>query len=219
MHLQQLDTAQLQRFFSELSERYRARREELCELDRGIGDGDHGLTVSDGFRRAVEALCDQKPQSVAAVFHCAAESLMGMPGAIGPIFATFFLEAADAIGDKPLNLENMARAFEAGVAGIRRFSGTSEGDKTLIDALAPASRALQDAAARGLSLVEGLTEAARSAADGAEATRHMRARRGRARFAADGGVGAIDPGAVSAVILLETLRDVAMEAEQHGEMD
>lgn len=206
---------ELTRFFADLSLCYTQKADELCALDGAIGDGDHGLTISAGFRRVAEALAQERPTSLGGVFAAAADALMStMTGAIGPIMATFFLEGAAAVADEPqLDLPALARFVEAGRTGVAAFGGAKEGDKTLLDALGPGARALSAAARERLTLGDGLQRAAAAAAAGAEATREMAARRGRAKYVAAQGVGAVDPGAVSMALLFATLQDLVERGE------
>jgi dihydroxyacetone kinase-like protein len=102
----------------------------------------------------------------------------------------------------------------AGLAAVVKRGSVKKGDKSMVDALAPAVAALETAAAEHRAAGEALNLAARAAAEGAEATRTLIARVGRARYQGDRAVGHVDAGAASVALLFETL---AQEAQERGE--
>jgi dihydroxyacetone kinase-like protein len=119
-------------------------------------------------------------------------------GSISPLLGSFFLGMSENAEDgKPLNTEQLAALFEAGAAKLRQQTRAREGDKTLVDALAPAVRALRDAADSGLDVAGQLENAAEAAARGADATRDMKAAFGRAKNLGERTLGHRDPGAIS----------------------
>jgi dihydroxyacetone kinase-like protein len=92
---------------------------------------------------------------------------------------------------------------------VQQLGAAREGDKTMVDALAPATRALAKAVAEGTPRDDALAAAAAAAAEGAAATVSMEARKGRASYLGPRSVGHEDPGAASTVLILAALRDVA----------
>ncbi len=129
-------------------------------------------------------------------------------GASGPLYGSFFLEASKAIGDATeLDLANWTRVFEAGVSGVQHRGKAVIGDKTMIDALMPALETLQSTPGGELSAV--LRRSADAAGHGAESTRSMFARKGRASYLGERSAGHLDPGAVSSHFLLNALADAA----------
>ena len=123
-------------------------------------------------------------------------------GATGPLLGTFFLGMAEAAaGREPLDAGGLAALFEAGLVGVQKQTRARVGDKTLIDAMAPAITAARRAAEAGADIPELLRQAAEAARQGAEATQSLQARFGRARNAGVKSIGAQDPGATSVSLL------------------
>jgi phosphoenolpyruvate---glycerone phosphotransferase subunit DhaL len=189
-----------------LSAAFELERDALATLDAATGDGDHGAGMARGFGRARDAVAelDGADGDVGAVLVAAGKGLMaGVGGASGALFASLFLDLGKvAAGAHALHAEHLAEGAPQAVATIRRRGRSEPGDKTMLDALIPAAEALR--AHADAPLDEALGAAAHAARAGAEATRAMPARHGRARYATDAGVGHLDPGAVSMALVFET---------------
>ncbi|AQP43836.1 dihydroxyacetone kinase subunit DhaL [Tessaracoccus flavus] len=187
----------------ECAEVFDARADELNKLDRLLGDGDHGTNMARGLAAAREL--DLTPVAAAsdALRHVGMALVSTVGGASGPLFGTFFLRAG-ANWPRPIQTAGVASAFEAGLAGVMARGNAERGDKTMIDALAPASDALREAALAHISLGEAMDTAAAAAERGRDNTRSMIAKRGRSALLADKSIGVVDPGAVSVAIILRT---------------
>lgn len=176
----------------------RAQHTVLSELDSVAGDGDHGATML----RVMERLESSFRSVTADLNTCLREAgwnVMGVDGgASSSIVGVFFVGMGDSAegGDLPT-------IFEAGLAGVRQHSKAEPGDKTMMDALVPAVKALRDAIDDGKSEGEALHCAARAAKTGAESTKDMLSRYGRAKFAGERTRGHADPGATSIALLFE----------------
>ena len=109
-----------------------------------------------------------------------------------------------------VDLPALGAALEAALAGVQQLGAAREGDKTMVDALAPATRAFGKAIADGASLNDALSALADAAAAGAAATVSMQARKGRASYLGPRSVGHEDPGAASTALILAALRDAAV---------
>lgn len=176
-------------------------RDELVELDRAIGDGDHGENLRRGFAAVVAALDESTPDTPGAVLKLAALTLISkVGGAAGPLYGTALLRASTAIGDQPeVGPAEAAAALEAALTGVVTRGKAEPGDKTMVDALTPAVAA---AKAAGGSLAEVLAAAAEAAGAGAESTVPLVARKGRASYLGERSAGHLDPGARSTALLL-----------------
>ncbi|WP_307832491.1 dihydroxyacetone kinase subunit DhaL [Planomonospora sp. ID91781] len=188
-----------------------AGKDRLTRLDTAIGDGDHGTNLDRGLTAAVQALADHRPATPGALLVLVGGTLIRrVGGASGPLYGTAFREAGRALGEEPgVSPGALAGALEAAVDGVRRLGSAAEGDKTMVDALAPAVRALAQAVREGRDVREALDTAAAAARGGAEATVPMQARKGRASYLGPRSIGHEDPGAASAALLVEALRTVA----------
>ena len=186
-------------------------RDELNRLDREIGDGDHGENMSRGFAALVVALERDAPDSPGGVLKLVATTLISkVGGAAGPLYGTAFLRAATAVKDLgELDADLVARALRAALDGVVARGKAERGDKTMVDALLPAVLAAESAAERGEDVPALLRAAADAAAEGADSTVLVLARKGRASYLGERSIGHMDPGARSTALLLRTFADVA----------
>ena len=203
--------------FAALSRTYAERAELLNELDSVLGDGDHGTGMRTAFARAAAqtaALAGSVPSEQLA---SGAKALMEVGGSSGALFGTLFLRMAGVVrGIETVTLTEWAAAWEAGLAGVQARGGAKPGDKTMVDALAPAVMAFRTAVDAGAGGPEAATRAAAAAQEGAEATAGMVAALGRARFTGERSLGTQDAGAVSVALLMDTLA-ACWKGNTHGE--
>ncbi|WP_077488292.1 dihydroxyacetone kinase subunit DhaL [Sinomonas mesophila] len=203
-----LDTAWAERWLRESARVIALHREELIELDRAIGDGDHGENMDRGFGAIVAQLDEEAPASVGAALKMAAMMLMSkVGGAAGPLYGTAFLRAATSVGEaEALNGTEVAAMLAAARDGIVARGRAELGDKTMVDAWSPAV----DAAGRAGDGEAALGAAADAAEAGAEATKPLVARKGRASYLGQRSAGHLDPGAVSTSLILRAAVTAAM---------
>ena len=189
------------------------QRDYLVDLDRAIGDGDHGENMDRGFKAAVEALGQAQPGSVAEVLKTVAKTLMStVGGAAGPLYGTAFLRASKAAGDGELDGAGVAAVIAGALDGIQARGKATTGEKTMVDAWTPALEAARAAAEAGSDPVAVLEAAATAAEAGAAATEPMRATKGRASYLGERSIGHLDPGAVSTSLILRAAARAAGEA-------
>jgi dihydroxyacetone kinase-like protein len=186
-------------------------RDHLTQLDAAIGDADHGINLSRGFTAVLAALDAKQPATPGAVLIVAGSTLISkVGGASGPLYGMAFRRAGQTLGTADeVDLPALSQALDAALAGIQQIGAAREGDKTLVDALAPATRALAKAIAEGATQGDALDAVTAAAAEGAAATVSMEARKGRASYLGPRSVGHEDPGAASTVLILAALRDAA----------
>ncbi|GAA4286691.1 dihydroxyacetone kinase subunit DhaL [Georgenia daeguensis] len=186
-----------------------ANRIELIELDRAIGDGDHGENMDRGFTAVAAKLAGVTPSAPGEVLKTVATTLMStVGGAAGPLYGTAFLRGSKA-ADGALDAGGVAAVLEAALEGIQARGKAEAGEKTMVDAWLPAAQAARSAAEEGSGPVEALRAAADAAAAGAEATEPMVARKGRASYLGDRSAGHRDPGAQSSALLLAAAAEAA----------
>jgi len=184
--------------------RIRAEQKQLSALDSVAGDGDHGATmlrVVDCLERvfALESSVDLKQG-----FRQAGWDVMGADGgASTSLLGVFFGGISDGLPDPCdcLDCEGLAQAFQSGLSAVQRQTPAQPGDKTMIDSLAPAISALSDAAQCGAEIGGALQKAAEAAHLGAETTKNMTARYGRARLLGKKTLGHPDAGATSVALM------------------
>ncbi|MBV9898847.1 MAG: DAK2 domain-containing protein [Chloroflexi bacterium] len=189
-----------------------AAQAELNQLDGAAGDGDLGLTMSTGARALIAIAPELEAMDLAsAVRRCGSELARKAPSTSGTLVATALLRAAGVLGGDKGSAALVAEALAASRTGIEQRGKASVGDKTMLDALAPACEAAQASAEAGLSVCETLRAAARAAADGAALTKSMRAKVGRAGWLADRSEGHEDAGAHLVALLLASAARHACE--------
>lgn len=198
-----MDGGDITRALVAVADAMSANRDHLCALDGVIGDADHGIAMAGGFkavRATVEGL-DGRPAPT-LVFNTAAKAFLNAVGASsGPLYATALMRAGAALkgrddwgdADAPALVEAMAE-------GIAQRGKAQAGDKTMLDAWAPAAAAAR--AAEGSAAQAVFAAAAQAAEAGAETTKNMQAKLGRAARLGARSVGHVDPGAASAAIFL-----------------
>lgn len=177
----------------------------LTDLDRPIGDADHGSNMKRGMTACGELAENQDFSSVEAYLKKVGMTLVStVGGASGPLYGTFFLRLAGPLAaTDDVGTREFAQALRAGVEGVVARGKAESGDKTMYDALAPALAAFDSAAASGSGLADCLQAAATAAAQGRDETEPMVARKGRASYLGERSAGHLDPGATSATMLLE----------------
>jgi dihydroxyacetone kinase-like protein len=185
------------------------QRQQLTDLDAAVGDGDFGISLERGFTAVKTELSANDPADVRGVFQTTATVLIkSMGGSSGPLLGTFFLRAGATSADKAeLGPADVVAAFRAGVEGMQQRGKAALGDKTMMDAWLPAVDAMQETLESGGGLAEILDRAATAAEAGAEATKTMSARKGRASYIGDRSVGHPDPGAIAVHMMLRAAAD------------
>ena len=208
-----LDAAWARRWIESSAADIAEQRDYLVDLDRAIGDGDHGENMDRGFKAAVEALGQAQPASVAEVLKTVAKTLMStVGGAAGPLYGTAFLRASKAAGDGDLDGAGVAAVIAGALDGIQARGKATTGEKTMVDAWTPALEAARAAAESGSDPAAVLEAAATAAEAGAAATEPMRATKGRASYLGERSIGHLDPGAVSTSLILRAAVRAADEA-------
>ena len=174
----------------------------LTDLDAAVGDADHGVNMDRGMKAVVAKLDDGS--DLGGVCKQVATALIGsVGGAAGPLYGTLFLRMAPVLGPVPsVDATTFAAALRAGVDGVVARGHAEPGDKTMVDALAPAVQTLDAALAAGAALPDALRLAADAAAAGRDATTPLVARKGRASYLGERSAGHLDPGAASSAMLI-----------------
>jgi phosphoenolpyruvate---glycerone phosphotransferase subunit DhaL len=207
-----MDAGFFRAWIAEIAAVVEAQRDHLTQLDSAIGDADHGINLSRGFTAVQAALAQAETPTPAAVLLLTGSTLISkVGGASGPLYGTAFRRASKALGDEPeVDLPALAGALDAALTGVQKLGAAREGDKTMVDALAPAVSAFRKAVTEGASADDALSALTDAADAGAQATISMQALKGRASYLGPRSVGHEDPGAASTALILHALRDVAL---------
>ena len=203
-----MDTKKLLEIMKAISEKIEAEKDVLTELDSAIGDGDHGINMARGAKTVMEKLPSLIGKDSGAIFKGIGMAIVSsVGGASGPLYGTAFMKAGDVLkGKMDLSAEDFLAAFSASIEGIKMRGKSTIGEKTMLDALCPAERAMREAIEAKKTLKEAL-EAAAVAEKGAERTKDLVATKGRASYLGERSLGHRDPGAVSSSFMLRAMAD------------
>jgi dihydroxyacetone kinase-like protein len=181
-----------------------SEHQRLSQLDSISGDGDHGTTMSRAVKLVSKAIDQQERKEIKGLLESVSWNLLGVDGgATGPLLGTLFKGMADSLGEgEQVTVAAFSRMFETGLASLEKITKARVGDKTLMDALMPAIISLKESAQEGKNFLESLKAAAAAARNGAESTKGLVARFGRAKNLGEKTLGYPDPGATSMALIL-----------------
>ena len=202
-----ITTAEFAAALETFADRIHAAREELTALDSAIGDADHGINMDRGMIAVRGNLPALRDGQAGALFKQVGRTLIStVGGASGPLYGTFFLRLGTALGEaEEVAPADVARGLRAGLDGIVGLGKANLDDKTMVDAMTPAVEAIE--AGADADFGAALAAAAHAAAAGRDRITPLVARKGRASYLGERSAGHQDPGATSATILFEALRD------------
>jgi len=198
------------RWLQQLAHVLHENRDYLTQLDSAIGDADHGINMDRGFKAVNDKLPGVAGMDIGSMLKTVGTTLVStVGGASGPLYGTAFLRAGMATSGKhELYEADVIVMLEAAFEGIKARGKAQPGEKTIVDALAPALAAAKEAEAQNLGLSELLRRASSAAETGMKGTIPMLATKGRASYLGERSIGHQDPGATSSWLILKTLADV-----------
>ena len=179
----------------------------LTELDSAIGDADHGANMARGMTAVMEKIGATPAPTMDELLKSVGMTLVSsVGGASGALYGTFFLRLAASTGAvTELDGTALAVALHAGLDGVIARGKAEVGDKTMIDAMAPALDAFDAVIGSGADVAAAASAASSAAAMGRDATEPLVARKGRASYLGERSVGHLDPGAASTAYLFQSL--------------
>jgi dihydroxyacetone kinase-like protein len=195
-------------WLSEAEVQVKVNADYLTQLDAAIGDGDHGVNMRRGFDAVGRLLASEgNGAAPGRLLSAAGKTLVNtVGGASGPLWGVALRRAGRSLGNgAEFDANALADALDAAIAGVVELGAAQIGDKTMVDSLVPGATAFRQALDRGESPAAAAKAAAEAAKAGAEATIPLQARKGRASYLGERSIGHQDPGATSAMILLEAL--------------
>jgi dihydroxyacetone kinase-like protein len=190
-------------------------KEYLTDLDSAIGDADHGINMDRGFKSILKKVPAVKDKDAGTILKTAGMALVSsVGGAGGPLYGTAFMQAGMAVAGKyELTAGDILLALEAALQGVMMRGKSQAGQKTMVDAIDPAIKALREALENGASTVEALGKATAAAEQGMKDTIPMLAQKGRASYLGERSIGHQDPGATSSYLLIRTMAEMARKEE------
>jgi dihydroxyacetone kinase-like protein len=206
-----VDAACVRRWLEVAAAQIEAERNYLTQLDAAIGDADHGTNMHRGFSAVLARMSPLDETPPGRLLIRAGRTFVSIVGgAAGPLYGTAFIQAGQTLGDDDaFGPKRLLEAIRAGLAGVQRIGAAVEGDKTMVDALAPGLAALEEGLRNG-TLEAGARAARAAAMDGMRATIPLQARKGRASYLGPRSVGHQDPGATSTALLFAALEEAVL---------
>lgn len=183
-------------------------KELLTEIDSKIGDGDHGIGMEGGFKKAKTKLLETESfEDINQIFKIVGRTmLLSMGGASGVIFGTMFESGAKSMESKEvLDCETLTKIMKASLLSIKKRGKAEVGDKTMVDAFEPAVIAMENV--KNDDLVTLLNDAEEATKKGMENTKNYIAKFGRAKSLFERSIGFQDAGATSVWIIFRAMRD------------
>lgn len=208
--MEKLDLSFWRKAFTNLALAFENEKLHLCQLDGAIGDGDHGASMARGFAEACSQLASiDRTADVGVMFKTAGQAFLSKVGGVtGVIFGTFFIEAGKkAEGLTATDGAALAVMLDNALEAIKKKGKVKEGDKSMVDALAPAVAALKQMIEKGPELKAAMEALYQAAERGSEETKQMAAKVGRVRYQKGKGVGHIDAGSASVAIIFRIMKD------------
>ncbi|MBO1198398.1 dihydroxyacetone kinase subunit L [Staphylococcus simiae] len=201
---------QFKQYIINLTELFEREKDALCELDRKIGDGDHGVTMNIGYQAVKQEIMNelQEQNDIAKISVAVGKTFLDAVGSsVGPLYASGYLKGAVAVKNKEsLNDDDLYDFWIAFSKGIKARGKAEVGDKTMIDTLEPFFDVLEHAKSNGESFDSGFNQALEAAKKGMESTKDIISNKGRSKRLGQRSQGHVDPGAMSAYLMLETFK-------------
>lgn len=200
-----METSYLITLLKEISDIMAENKEKLIAMDGIVGDGDLGLTMTDGFKAAYDAVADGAVTDAGKLLFAAGKAMANkVPSTMGSLMATGLKQAGkDLKGKETLTDADIAQVFASYEAGVAKLGGAKVGDKTFIDGIHPAVESLKASLDAGDSLVDMAAKAAAAAEEGFKATTTMLAVHGRAATRGEASRSLEDPGAKVASLIMQ----------------
>ena len=195
------------------SETIQANESYLNELDAVVGDGEHGFNLNRAFHRALAKLPELEAAPLSDLLRSIGMELIASGGGAGTTFyGMAFVAASKVVGDnESINIQLLSEMMSSALADIQKRGGANPGDKTLVDALAPAVEAIQVASSAGKMQIQAMEAAVAAAREGAEKTKELVGRKGRSLYAGQRALGVPDPGATSTYLIIASLANQPVE--------
>ena len=186
-----MDAARAKKWMQLFNEKIQDQKDYLSDLDTPIGDGDHGANMARGMAAAVESLAAKDFASAAEVFQAVSMQLISkVGGASGPLYGSAFMGMGKAEKDG----KDLPEVIQAGLDMIQKRGKAVPGEKTMVDVWSGLPLSLQSG---------DLTH--EKIGSLVEATKDLKATKGRASYVGERSIGHIDPGSASSGLLFEAL--------------
>ncbi len=201
-----MNSSKLIEILLKIGEKIIEEKDFLTELDRPIGDNDHGINMARGFEAVAQKLEGLADKDLGTILKTTGMTLVStVGGSSGPLYGTLFMKMGMALKDKTeMTFPEFLDAFSLGIEGVGQRGHSTVEEKTMLDSLVPSLKAMQDAWQAKGDVQEALRAGAAAAEAGVEHTKELIATKGRASYLGERSVGHQDPGATSYMFMIQT---------------
>jgi dihydroxyacetone kinase-like protein len=201
----EIKAADIKKIITDISDKLEENIDYLTELDAKIGDGDHGINMSNGFKKIKKNLADNKTDDIGEILITTGKVLLNeIGGAMGPLYGGAFVRAGTTLkGKKNMDKKDVAVMFSDFLESIKSLGGAKIGDKTMVDTIEPFVAKL-NCEIKSSELPDAFDSALMDAKRGMESTRDMVSNIGRSSRLLERSRGHLDVGAASSYLILET---------------
>ncbi len=199
-----MTTALIPRFLDAIQEVITDNADEVAELDRAIGDGDHVVNLQRGLTalKAIETELGEAETWSDALKKIGMVLMSTMGGASGSLYGTLFISMAKAAKDKTMDRNTASDMFSQGVEAVKQRGKANLGEKTMLDTLIPVANRFKDDNDNGIEYAYLLNNLSEQAIAGMLSTKSMIATKGRASFLGERAIGHIDAGAKTSQLII-----------------
>ena len=211
--MQNINHKNLREIFGKIKDVMNENKDFLFKLDSSMGDGDLGLTMSNGFAKIDEALKEFNEDKIGKIFIKAGMVLAEVsPSTMGTLIADGFIKGGTIIIDKiEVDLADLSSFFSEFVGRIIITGKAKPGEKTLVDSLYPAAESLKESLIKNKNLKDSFKEAYEKAKIGFESTKNLTSKYGRAKWYGEKSIGLEDPGAAAGMLFVKAFYDYFKE--------
>lgn len=185
-------------------------KDYLTDLDRAIGDGDHGVNLNRGFTKLneeSEKYVELKNNEI--ITKIAMTLISNVGGASGALYGTAFMKMGIFMkGKENISKKDIPEIINIGIEGIKMRGKSDIEEKTMLDTLVPFCNYLKENINKEINIGLLFSEALEKAKSGRDSTIEMIAKKGRASYLKERSIGHLDPGAASSYMILETITEV-----------
>ena len=204
-----METKEMTGVIRAMGDRLIAEKDFLTELDNVIGDGDHGINMARGFKAVEDKLPGLEDKDAGTLLKSVGMTLVStVGGASGPLYGTAFMKAGMAMtGKTQITMEDFLVCMDEAAGGVAMRGKAVKGEKTILDALIPATEAMKAAHSEGQTDKDVIACGVKAAREGVEYTKTIIATKGRASYVGERSLGHQDPGATSTLYMLEAIAE------------
>lgn len=201
------DKAKLLEILNKIIADMEENRQFLTELDNVIGDGDHGINLDRGFKAVEAQMASYEALEVDGILKDVGKQLMKVVGgSSGPLYGSAYKKAGVALkGKTEISMEDYFAMMDAAIEKIQDLGGAVEGEKTMLDAMIPAHKAIKASYEADGDVKKAFAAGIEAAEAGIEFTKTIIATKGRAAYLGERSIGHQDPGATSYTLMLKDI--------------